>query len=201
MSNIHSTAHVESGASIDPTARVWHFCHVREGAVLEPLVSIARDVYVDKNVRIGRGSRVQNGVSLYHGLEIGPWCFIGPHAIFTNDPYPRSGKREWELRKTQLRAGMSIGAGCVIRCGLTIGEFAMLGAGAIVTKDVLPFHLAVGFPAVETKAICACGNTQLPLSAPASELIRDCCRKLLEPEVLALAERSVAAYVPHPPAS
>lgn len=194
MQNVHPTAQIEQGASIDPSARVWHFCHVREGAVLEPLVSLGRDVYVDKNVRLRRGTRVQNGVSLYFGLEIEPWCFIGPHAIFTNDPYPRAGKREWNLEHTHLGTGASVGAGCVIRCGVRIGEFAMLGAGAIVTKNVSAFHLATGTPAHETKVVCACGETRMPLGADAEELVRDCCERLLQPELLDLAKAARARY-------
>ncbi len=194
MQNIHPSALVEPGATIDPSAKVWHFCHVREGAVLEPLVSIGRDVYVDKNVRLRRGTRVQNGVSLYFGLEIEPWCFIGPHAIFTNDPYPRAGKSEWKVEQTYLGTGASIGAGSVIRCGVRIGEFAMLGAGAIVTKSVGSFHLATGCPAHETKVICACGDTRMPLGTKAEELVRDCCRRQLDPELLPLAIAAQGRY-------
>lgn len=200
MQHIHPTAQVEEGAVVDGSARIWHFCHVRSGAVIESLVSLGRDVYVDTKVKVSRGTRVQNGVSLYQGLEIGPWCFIGPHAIFTNDPYPRAGKKGWEVKETRLGPGMSIGAGSVVRCGHSIGAFALLGAGAIVTKDIAPFHLAVGFPAAEVKAICACGDTQLPLGAAREELIRDCCREKLLPEVLALAEASLSTYQPLVPA-
>ncbi|HEY8279162.1 MAG TPA: acyltransferase [Bdellovibrionota bacterium] len=190
MSNVHPSTVVEKGAMVDPSARVWHFGHLREGSRIDALVSLGRDVYVDKDVHIGRGTRVQNGVSLYTGLEIGQWCFIGPHAIFTNDPYPRAGKKDWTLKTTLLKDGMSIGAGCVIRCGITVGEFAMLGAGAILTKSVPPFHLATGFPAKPTKMVCACGDTQLPLGSPAKELIRPCCRASLSEEVLEIAEKA-----------
>lgn len=198
MNNIHPTAIVENGAQVDPTARVWHFCHLRENSIIESEVSLGRDVYVDKNVKVSRGSRVQNGVSLYEGLEIGPWCFIGPHAIFTNDQYPRSGKHQWEMKKTVLAAGMSIGAGCVVRCGITIGAFAMLGAGAIVVKDIAPFHLAIGMPAKETKVICACGNTQMPLGTLHPELVRDCCWASLKSEVIDLAISQANLYQPLP---
>ena len=108
---VHPTAIVETGATLGKDCKVWHFCHVRTGAKLEDNVSLARDVYVDKDVTLGKGSRVQNGVSLYTGLEIGQWCFIGPHATFTNDSRPRSGKIAWTLKPTKLGNGMSIGAG------------------------------------------------------------------------------------------
>lgn len=184
-SYIHTSAFVEDGVELREGAKVWHFCHVRKGAVLEENVSIGKDVYVDANVRIGKNTRVQNGVSLYTGLKIAPWCFIGPHVIFTNDQTPRVGTKSWKVVETHLETGMSIGAGAIIRCGVKIGAFAMIGAGAIVTKDVPPFHLAMGFPAQCHQMVCACGQTFLPIATKDSELIRDCCHQNLMPELLA----------------
>ncbi len=157
---------------------------------MEAQVSLGKDVYVDKDVIVSRGTRVQNGVSLYTGVYVEPWCFIGPHVIFTNDLSPRAGKKSWNIIATTLKAGMSIGAGSVIRCGVTIGGFSLVGAGAIVTKDVPPFHLATGIPAEIKGMVCACGDTHLPLNSPSSELIRDCCRANLTEEVLVLAEKA-----------
>lgn len=185
---IHPTAIVESGAVLKDGAKVWHFCHVRGGAILEEEVTLGKDVYVDTNVRIGSHSRVQNGVSLYQGVNVSSWCFIGPHVIFTNDVSPRVGNRNWKITPTYLKTGMSIGAGAVIRCGVTLGEFCMVGAGAIVTKDVPSFHLAVGFPAKISKMVCACGQTFMPLKTEAKELIRDCCETNLDSAALHLAK-------------
>jgi UDP-2-acetamido-3-amino-2,3-dideoxy-glucuronate N-acetyltransferase len=185
---VHDSAIVEPGAQLADDCKVWHFCHVRAGAVLEEGVVLGKDVYVDAGVRVERGSRIQNGVSVYQGVEVGPWCFIGPHVIFTNDTTPRAGNRNWQVVPTHLRAGMSIGAGAIIRCGVTLGEFSMVGAGAIVTKDVPPFHLVMGFTAKVEKMICACGQTTLPFGSPLTEVVRPCCLANLAPSPLALAE-------------
>ncbi len=181
---VHSTAVVEPLAEIQDHVKVWHFCHIRENAVLEHHVSLGRDVYVDIGVRVGHHTRIQNGVSVFQGLTVSPWGFIGPHAIFTNDPAPRVGSKSWKIVPTVLETGMSIGAGAIIRCGITIGAFAMIGAGAIVTKNVPPFHLAVGFPAECRQMVCACGQTFLPIATNDKELVRDCCLRNLVPELL-----------------
>lgn len=181
---IHPTAILESEIEIYEDVKIWHFCHIRSHAILERHVSLGRDVYVDAGVHIGHHTRVQNGVSLYQGLNIAPWGFIGPHSIFTNDPVPRVGTKSWSIVPTTLETGMSIGAGAIVRCGVTIGAFALIGAGAIVTKDVPPFHLAMGLPAQCHQMICACGRTFLPIASKDSELVRTCCRDNLVPELL-----------------
>jgi UDP-2-acetamido-3-amino-2,3-dideoxy-glucuronate N-acetyltransferase len=193
---VHDTAIVEPGAKLGFEAKVWHFCHVRAGAELGDLVSLGRDVYVDKGVQLGRGSRVQNGVSLYAGVHVSDWCFIGPHAIFTNDTHPRVGKSDWTLEHTYLRPGSSVGAGAVIRCGIEIGSFALVGAGAVVTKNVEPFTLVMGLPAEPSGRVCACGETRLPHETPNLGLIQQCCERLLLPEVLELARTEVAKLGP-----
>ena len=180
---VHSSAFVEDGAELQDDVKIWHFCHVRKNSVLEPSVSLGKDVYIDSGVRVGHHTRIQNGVSVYQGIKIDPWCFIGPHVIFTNDQSPRVGTKNWQVVETTLQVGMSIGAGAIIRCGVTIGSFAMIGAGAIVTKDVPPFHLAMGFPAQCHQMVCACGKTFLPIATKDSELIRDCCKENLLPEL------------------
>ncbi len=189
---LHATAIVDAGAIVEEEAKVWHFTHICTGAKIGALVSLGQNVYVDRDVVLLRGTRVQNGVSLYKGVEVGMWCFIGPHAVFTNDIHPRVGKSAWKLERTILRDGMSIGAGAIVRCGVEIGAFSMIGAGAVVTKDVPPFTLAVGLPAEFDGKICACGETRLPLNAGKNELIRNCCRSNLANEVLTLAEKHAA---------
>lgn len=184
----HSTAIVEDGAILGKDVRVWHFCHVRKEAKLEEGVSLGRDVYVDQGVILGKGTRVQNGVSIYVGVKVEDWCFIGPHAIFTNDPRPRAGKPGWVPKPTILRHGMSIGAGSIIRCGVEIGAFAMVGAGSLVTKDVPPFTLVLGLPAEQNSKICACGETLLPMGCKGEELIQACCKPALLPEVFEIAK-------------
>lgn len=181
---VHPTAIVEDGVELHEDVKIWHFCHVRKGAVLERGVSLGRDVYVDVGVRIGHHTRVQNGISIYQGVKIGPWCFIGPHVIFTNDQVPRVGAKSWKIVETHLRMGASIGAGCVIRCGVELGDFCLVGAGAIVTKSVPPHHLALGFPAKSEKMICFCGQTYRPEGTPVTELLLPCCEENLIPELL-----------------
>lgn len=185
--SVHPSVIVEENVEIGENAVIWHFSHLRESAKIAPSVSLGRDVYVDRGVEIGRGSRVQNGVSIYSGVNVESWCFIGPHVTFTNDLYPRVGKKSWKMEETYLRSGMSIGAGAVIRCGVEIGSFALVGAGAIVTKDIPMFTLAYGHPAKVESRICACGQTRLPLEAFGASLIQDCCRHLLDANVLELA--------------
>lgn len=191
-SYIHPTAVIDAGAGIGNGVSVWHFCHLRNGAVLEDDVSLGKGVYIDVGVRIGKGSRIQNNVSIYSGVNIASWCFIGPHVIFTNDLMPRAGKKSWHIIETTLETGTSIGAGAVICCGVTIGAFAMVGAGTIVTKSVPPFYLAVGVPARVTKKVCACGQSLLPIKTPSSQSIRACCKRNLIPETLKAAENSIA---------
>lgn len=189
-SYVHPTAVVESSASIGAGVKVWHFCHIRQSAVLNQGVNLGKDVYVDESVEIGEYSRIQNGVSLYKGIEIAAWCFIGPHVIFTNDQSPRAGNTNWRIVPTKLKVGTSIGAGAIIRCGVELGDFCMIGAGAIVTKDVPPFHLAVGVPAKIEKMICACGQTQTELGSELKNMIMNCCKSNLDPRALAIAMKS-----------
>lgn len=190
---IHHTAVVDDGASIGTDCSIWHFCHIRSGASIGNNVSLAKDVYVDANVKIGDFSRIQNGVSIYSGVRISTWCFVGPQVVFTNDQTPRAGNLKWSIVPTVLETGASIGAGAVIRCGINIGAFSMIGAGAIVTKSVPPFHLAIGIPAHISGRICACARTNLPLEAEESELIRECCRTNLKPQMCEVASEIIKA--------
>lgn len=183
---IHETAIIDPGCRIGSGAKIWHFCHVRKGASIGRDVSLARDVYVDVNVVIGECSRVQNGVSIYQGVDVGRYCFIGPHAIFTNDIVPRVGVRTWQIVPTTIEDGASLGAGAMIRCGVRVGAFAIVGTGALVTRDVPAFHLVHGLPARPRQRICACGSTQSPLSWPLRNVL-DCCRERLLPHVLEVA--------------
>ncbi len=180
---IHPTAYIENNVILGKGVKIWHFCHIRENAVIGDRVSLGKDVYIDKGVTVGKYSRVQNGVSVYAGVSIGEWCFIGPHVVFTNDIYPRAGLRKWKIIETKLETGISIGAGAIIRCGVTIGSFAMVGAGALVTHSIAPFHLYLGIPAKYERIICACGLTRFRKVSNPKELLRDCCEERLDPEL------------------
>ncbi|AFM10983.1 acyltransferase [Turneriella parva] len=185
---VHPTAIVEDGAKLDAAVKVWHFCHVRKGAHLKPGVSIARDVYVDVDTTIGENTRIQNGVSIYKGVSIADWCFVGPHVIFTNDQRPRAGNRNWEITPTILDTGASLGAGAIVRCGVTIGMFAMAGAGAVITKSIEEFTLVTGFPAKPISKICACGQSMLDLSTGPESYLQPCCSQNLDPRLLRIAQ-------------
>ncbi|MDI9616647.1 MAG: acyltransferase [Methanothrix sp.] len=162
----HPTAVVES-ADIGDGTSIWHFAHIREGARIGRNCNIGKSVYIDRDVRIGDNVKIQNFVSVYHGVDIGDDVFIGPSAVFTNDLYPRAFIwSEDRVVPTKVCRGASIGANATIVCGITIGEYAMVGAGSVVTDDVPPHGLVYGNPAVLRGYVCRCGR-------PLKRLLRD----------------------------
>ncbi|WP_175060126.1 acyltransferase [Thermococcus sp. 2319x1] len=155
---VHPTAVVEEGAEIGEGTRIWHFAHIRTGAKIGKNCNIGKDVYIDVGVEIGNNVKIQNGVSVYRGVKVEDDVFLGPHMTFTNDLYPRAFNEDWEVVPTLVKKGASIGAHATIVCGVTIGEYAMVGAGAVVTKDVPPFGLVFGNPARLRGFVCYCGR-------------------------------------------
>ncbi len=149
---------VEDGAVIGEGSSIWHFSHVRSGAHIGSDCIIGHAVYIDEGVNVGSRVKIQNKVSIYQGVTVGDDVFVGPHVCFTNDMYPRAFNPDWEITKTVVERGVSIGANSTIRCGITIGEFAMIAAGSIVTKDVPAFALVVGSPGKVTGRVCYCGE-------------------------------------------
>jgi acetyltransferase-like isoleucine patch superfamily enzyme len=141
---IHPTAEIEEGAAIGEGTRIWHYAHVRRGARIGKNCSLGRNVYVDTNVVIGDNVKIQNNVSVYEGVCLHDDAFVGPSAVFTNDPYPRSFPNGWQKTPTVVERGASIGANATILCGLTIGAYAMIAAGAVVCRDVPAYALVVG---------------------------------------------------------
>jgi acetyltransferase-like isoleucine patch superfamily enzyme len=148
---IHPTADVSPEASIGDETLVWHWVQIREGAQIGRRCKIGKDVYIDD-------CKIQNFATLYRGVTVGDRVFIGPHACFTNDPYPRAVSPDWQVVSTKVEDGASIGANATILCGLTIGNSAMVAAGAVVTKDVPPHALVVGVPAKKIGWVCDCGR-------------------------------------------
>jgi acetyltransferase-like isoleucine patch superfamily enzyme len=163
---IHPTAEIESGATIGANTRIWHFVHVRAGAVIGADCNIGNNVYVDSGAVIGNQVKLQNRVSIYRGVTLEDGVFVGPHVTFTNDVYPRAvtpegasiSEEDWEPVATLVKYGASIGAGAVVLPGVTIGRWALIGAGALVTHDVPEHGLVVGNPARLAGYACNCGH-------------------------------------------
>ena len=155
---VHPTAVVDQTAVIGDGTKVWHFAHVRENAEIGRECVLGHCVYVGKEVKIGNCVKLENRATVYRGVEIEDRVFVGPHVTFINDPYPRSFSTDWKIVPTLVREGASIGAGTVVMCGVTIGEYAMIGAGSVVTKDIPSHAIAYGNPAEVRGFVCKCGR-------------------------------------------
>jgi len=155
---IHPTAEVHASASIGSGTKIWNGVQVRENAVIGAQCSFGKDTYVDAGVRIGNRVRVQNGVSIYKGVTLDDDVFVGPHVCFTNDLYPRAFSTDWDVIPTRVATGAALGAGTTIVCGVTVGAYALVGIGSVVTTDVPPHGLAMGNPARLKGWVCRCGR-------------------------------------------
>ena len=145
---IHESAIVDEGARVGSDTRVWHFVHVCSGALIGEGCSLGQNVFVGNKVTIGNNVKIQNNVSIYDNVHIEDEVFCGPSMVFTNVYNPRSFiERKTEYRDTLVKRGATLGANCTIVCGVTIGEYSFIGAGAVINKDVKPFALMVGVPA------------------------------------------------------
>ncbi len=148
---IHTTAVVDEGAIIGDGTKVWHFSHIMPNAIIGSNCVLGQNVFVASTVVLGNNVKVQNNVSLYDGVVCQDDVFIGPSAVFTNVINPRSAViRKEEYKSTLIKKGATIGANATIICGNTIGEYAFIGAGAVITKNVPPFALVIGNPAIQT---------------------------------------------------
>lgn len=163
---IHPTAEVSPQATIGPGAKIWHQAQIRENAHIGPNCIIGKGVYVDFGVFIGANSKLQNGVYVYHGATVEAGVFLGPGVILTNDKLPRAinpnGSQktdaDWQVSPIHIKRGASLGTGSIVLPGVTIGEFAMIGAGSVVTRDVPPHGLVYGNPARSHGFVCRCGR-------------------------------------------
>jgi UDP-2-acetamido-3-amino-2,3-dideoxy-glucuronate N-acetyltransferase len=154
----HESSYIDDGAVIGAGTKIWHFSHVMKGAVIGKDCNIGQNVVVLPGVRIGDNCKIQNNVSVYEGVVLEDHVFCGPSMVFTNVINPRSEiVRKHEYRQTLVKRGASIGANATVLCGHTIGEYAFIGAGAVVTKDVPDFALMVGNPARRSGWMCRCG--------------------------------------------
>lgn len=160
---IHPTAIVDEGAQIGDGSRIWHWVHVCGGAKIGKSVSLGQNVFVGNKVIIGDHCKIQNNVSVYDNVTLEEGVFCGPSMVFTNVYNPRSLiERKNEYRNTLVKKGATLGANCTIVCGTTIGEYAFIGAGAVVNKDVKPYALIVGVPAKQIGWMSEYGE-QIPL--------------------------------------
>lgn len=166
----HDTAIVDDGAVIGDDSRVWHWAHVCAGARIGKTVSLGQNVFIGNRVTIGDQCKIQNNVSIYDNVHLEEGVFCGPSMVFTNVYNPRSLiERKDEYRNTLVKKGATLGANCTVVCGITIGEFAFIGAGTVVNKDVKPFALMVGVPAKQIGWMSTYGEKlNLPLNGKAS---------------------------------
>lgn len=163
---VHPSADVSPRATIGIGTKIWQHCQVREDAVIGRGCILSKSVYIDSNVRIGNHVKIQNGISVYHGVTLEDGVFCGPHCVFTNDRQPRAINADgtlkttddWIVSETLIKRGASIGAHATIVCGVTIGCWAMIGAGAVVTRDVPDYGLVYGNPARLHGFVCPCGQ-------------------------------------------
>lgn len=174
---VHPSSVVDEDVELGEGTKVWHFCHIQSGARIGMNCSLGQNVYVGANVRMGDGCKLQNNVSLYQGVELGRDVFCGPSCVFTNDLTPRAKypKGAANFVSTRVLDGASIGANATIVCGHTIGRCAMIGAGAVVTRDVPDHALMLGVPAVQRGFVCTCGERL------GEDLLCPACARRFEP--------------------
>lgn len=154
---IHESAEVSDNAIIGDGTRIWNLAQIRNDVKIGENCIISKNVYIDEHVKIGNGVKVQNNVNVYHGVTVEDDVFLGPSMTFTNDMYPRAFNSDWHITETLVKKGASIGANATIRCGITVGEYAMVGSGSVVTKNVPAYSLVVGNPARQIGWVCKCG--------------------------------------------
>lgn len=157
---VHESSYIDDDVTIGEGTKVWHFCHVQKGAQIGEKSSLGQNVNISNNVKIGNGVKIQNNVSVYEGVELEDYVFCGPSMVFTNDLTPRSKypKGAEGYKRTLVKYGASIGANATIVCGNTIGRWAMIASGAVVTKDVPDYALMAGIPARQVGWVCECGT-------------------------------------------
>lgn len=157
---VHESSFIDKDVSIGDNTKIWHFSHVLSKSKIGKNCSFGQNCVVGPNVKVGNGVKVQNNISIYEGVEVEDDVFLGPSMVFTNVVNPRSFiiRRE-EFKKTLLKKGCSIGANATIICGVTIGEYALVGSGAVVNKDVKPYALIVGVPGKQIGWVSKAGNT------------------------------------------
>ncbi len=155
---VHPTAEVAADANIGEGSYIWHQCQIMPGARIGTKCKLGKGVYIDFGVQVGDRVKIQNGISVYKGVTIEDDVLLGPHMAFTNDLYPRAFNDSYEIVPTVVHKGASVGANATIVCGVTLGNYCMVGAGAVVTTDVPDYALVVGNPSNIVGYVCRCGK-------------------------------------------
>ena len=155
---VDPTAIIDNGVSLGSGTKIWHFVHILEDAKIGKDSVLADYVYVGRGVKIGNMVKLENRATVYEGVTIEDKVFVGPHVTFTNDLIPRSFNTDWKIQQTLVKEGASIGAGTVIVCGITIGEYSLVGAGSVVTENIPPHALAYGNPSRIRGFVCRCAR-------------------------------------------
>jgi acetyltransferase-like isoleucine patch superfamily enzyme len=208
---VHATADLEADVSVGPGSSIWHRAQIRVGARIGTECIIGRDAFIDEGVQLGDRVKVQNGALVYHGVTVEDGVFIGPGAILTNDRFPRAITStgdlargdDWTVSPILIKKGASVGAGAIVVAGVDVGSFALVGAGAVVTRPVADYALVVGNPARRIGWVCACGArlTDTRGNPAPAELVADdtalcasCDRQYVYmPDPQALVEQTGAA--------
>ena len=157
---VHESSYIDDDVEVGEGTKIWHFCHIQKGARIGKNCSLGQNVNISNNVKIGNGVKIQNNVAVYEGVEIEDDVFCGPSCVFTNDLTPRARypKGHDNYKKTIIRKGASIGANATIVCGHIVGEWALIGAGAVVVENVPAHALMLGVPAKQKGWVCECGE-------------------------------------------
>jgi UDP-2-acetamido-3-amino-2,3-dideoxy-glucuronate N-acetyltransferase len=157
---VHESSYIDDNCQIGPGTKIWHFCHIMSGSVIGENCNIGQNVVIGPDAKIGNQCKIQNNVSVYKGVTLEDGVFCGPSMVFTNIYNPRAEISKMDqVRSTLVKKGATLGANCTIVCGVTIGQYAFIGAGAVVTRDVPDYALVAGNPAKRIGNVCTCGET------------------------------------------
>lgn len=181
---IHSSSYLDKGVKVGEGTKIWHFSHILKGSCIGSKCIIGQNVMIGPDVNIGYGCKIQNNVSVYKGVNLAEEVFIGPSVVFTNVINPRAFiERKDEFKKTCVGRGATIGANATIVCGVTIGKYAFIGAGAVVTKDVFDYSLVCGIPSKFLGWVCKCGS-KLAFKKGKAKCAKCCCRYMINKGVV-----------------